>query len=118
VNIQVEITIVTETAGAPANRKTVSLTVADRQSGSVRSFDRNPTAQGGQLNVDVTPAIQKNGRILARVGLEYQSGSEIPMVQVRAQPLLDSGKALQISRAVSPAGDRSVTAEVTATVLK
>jgi hypothetical protein len=62
--------------------------------------------------------MQSNGKVLTRIGLEFQSGTDVPFVQVRAQPLLESGKALRISRAVSPKGDRSVTVEVTATVLK
>jgi hypothetical protein len=51
-------------------------------------------------------------QVLTRIGLEFQSGNDVPFVQVRAQPLLESGKALRISRAVSPKGDRSVTVEV------
>ena len=47
-----------------------------------------------------------------------EGGTEVPFVQVRAQPLLESGKALRVGRAISPKGDRSVTVEVTATVLK
>jgi len=91
--------------------------VADRQEGSVRSLERSPGAQGS-LNVDARPVVQPNGKVLTRLGLEFQSGNDVPFVQVRVQPLLESGKSLRISRAVSPKGDRSVTVEVTATVLK
>jgi hypothetical protein len=116
-NIQVDVTIVAEAAGEAPVRKTVSLTVADRQSGSVRSTDRHDGI-GDLLNVDVMPTMQKDGRILTRVGLEYSSGKQPPVVQLRAQPLLESGKGLRVSRAVSPSADRSVTVEITATVLK
>jgi hypothetical protein len=95
----------------------MTLTLADRQEGSVRSLERTVGAQG-TLNVDARPVMQSNGKVLTRIGLEFQSGTDVPFVQVRAQPLLESGKALRISRAASPKGDRSVTVEVTATVLK
>ena len=117
VNIQLDIVIATEGGTEAPARKTVTLTLADRQEGSVRSMDRGPGAQGS-LNVDARPVMQANGKVLTRIGLEFQSGTEVPFVQVRAQPLLESGKALRVGRAISPKGDRSVTVEVTATVLK
>jgi hypothetical protein len=117
VNIEISIVLVTEGGADGTARKTMTLTLADRQEGSVRSIERSAGAQG-TLNVDARPVVQPNGRVLTRIGLEYQSGNEVPFVQVRAQPLLESGKALRISRAVSPKGDRSVTVEVTATILK
>jgi len=117
-NIQVDVTIVAEATGEAPVRKTVSLTVADRQSGSVRSTDSRNAGVGDLLNVDVLPMVQKNGRILTRVGLEYASAKQPPVVQLRAQPLLESGKGLLVSRAVSPNADRTVTVEITATVLK
>ena len=117
VNIQIDITLVTEGGTEAPSRKSMTLTLADRQEGSVRSIERAANAQG-TLNVDARPVVQPNGKVLTRIGLEFQSGNEVPFVQVRAQPLLESGKPLRISRAVSPKGDRSVTVEVTATVLK
>ena len=117
VNIQIDIRIAEEASGQPTVNKTVTLTVADRQSGSSRAVDR--AGEGvGILNVDVYPVVQKNGRILTRIGLEYQNTKEQPSVQMRAQPLLESGKGLRVSRSASPTGDRTVTVDVTATLLK
>ena len=119
VNIQIDITLMVEGGSEGGARKVLTLTLADRQEGSVRSTDRNPGVAGAAtLNLDARPIVQPNGRVLTRIGLEFQSGNDVPFVQVRAQPLLESGKALRISRAVSPKGDRAVTVEVTATVLK
>jgi hypothetical protein len=117
VNIQIDITLTSEGGAQPLSRKTVTLTLADKQEGSVRSMDRGPGPQGS-LNVDARPVMQSNGRVLTRVGLEFSGGDDVPFVQVRAQPLLESGRALRISRAVSPKTDRTVTVEVTATVLR
>jgi hypothetical protein len=116
VNIQIDIALVSEGGAQPAARKTVTLTLADKQEGSVRSMDRG-TDSPGSLNVDA-PVMQANGLVLTRIGLEFSGGDDVPFVQVRAQPLLQSGRALRISRAVSPKTDRSVVVEVTATVLK
>ena len=119
VNIQIDIVLTTEGGAQPPVRKTVTLTLADRQEGSVRSMDRTAAPQsGGSLNVDVRPVVQVNGLVLTRIGLEFSGTDDVPFVQVRAQPLLESGRALRISRAVSPRTDRAVTVEVTATVLK
>jgi hypothetical protein len=117
INIQLDLTLIAEGGPDGTARKTVTLLLADKQEGSVRSLERNPAAQGS-LNVDARPVIQTNGKVLTRIGLEFQSGNDVPFVQVRVQPLLESGKPLRISRAVSPKGDRSVTVEVTATVLR
>ena len=117
INIQLDLTLIAEGGADGTARKTVTLLLADKQEGSVRSLERNPAAQGS-LNVDARPVIQTNGKVLTRIGLEFQSGNDVPFVQVRVQPLLESGKPLRISRAVSPKGDRSVTVEATATVLR
>jgi hypothetical protein len=116
-NIQLDIRIVEDASGQPSVTKTVTLTVADRQSGSSRAVDRSPEGVG-ILNVDVYPVVQKNGHILTRIGLEYQNMKEQPSVQMRAQPLLESGKMLRVSRSASATGDRTVTVDVTATVLR
>jgi hypothetical protein len=117
VNIQIDITLLSEGGTQEPARKTVTLTLADKQEGSVRSMDRGPGVVGS-LNVDARPVLQANGKVLTRIGLEFSGGDDVPFVQVRAQPLLESGRALRISRAVSPKTDRTVTVEVTATVLK
>jgi hypothetical protein len=118
VNIQIDIVLVTEGGAQPVARKTVTLTLADRQEGSVRSMDRASGPAAGSLNVDARAVVQPNGMVLTRIGLEFSGTEDMPFVQVRAQPLLESGKTLRISRAVSPRTDRSVSVEVTATVLK
>ena len=118
VNIQVDVTIVAEVPGQAAVKKLVSLTVADRQNGMVRSNDTRNPGFGDTLNVDVQPSLQRNGHILTRLGVEYANAKEPPVVQLRAQPLLEPGRSLLISRAASPNGDRTVTVEVVARVLK
>ena len=117
VNIQIDVRIVEESPGEASVTKTVTLTVADRQSGSSRAVDRLPEGVG-ILNVDVGAVVQSNGRILTRIGLEYQNMNEQPSVQMRAQPLLESGKVLRVSRSASAKGNRTITVDVTATVLK
>jgi hypothetical protein len=117
VNIQFDIRIAEEASGQPPVTKTVTLTVADRQTGSSRAIDRSPEGVA-ILNVDVYPVVQRNGHVMTRIGLEYQNVKDQPSVQLRAQPLLESGKGLRVSRSVSPTGNRTVTVDVTATILK
>jgi hypothetical protein len=114
----VDVTIVAEAPGQPAVKKLVTLTVADRQNGMVRSNDTRNPGFGDTLNVDVQPTVQRNGQILTRVGVEYANAKEPPVVQLRAQPLLEPGRSLLISRAASPNGERTVTVEVVARILK
>jgi len=118
VNIQVDVTITAEVPGQPAVKKVVSLTVADRQNAMVRSNESRNIGFGDTLNVDVRPSLQRNGHILIGLGVEYANAKEPPVVQLRAQPLLEPGRSLLISRAASPNGDRTVTVEVVARVLK
>src|SRR5689334_14043590 len=71
VNIQIDITLMVEGGSEGTARKVMTLTLADRQEGSVRSFERTSGAQG-TLNVDARPVVQPNGRVLTRIGLEFQ----------------------------------------------
>jgi hypothetical protein len=54
------------------------------------------------LNVDVRPSLQRNGTFSSRLGVEYANAKEPPVVQLRAQPLLEPGRSLLISRAGEP----------------
>ena len=68
VNVKLDLTITDQLAsGAPA-KKTVSMIVADRYSGSIRSIANTVRAT---LNVDATPQILQNGNIRLQLGLEY-----------------------------------------------
>jgi hypothetical protein len=124
VNIRIEVTIIDE-GGPQPSRKTVSVTVGDRQSGQVRSAVVVPGIGPVPLALDVLPALERNGKIRARITLEYQPNpgadrKEPTPVEMRLSfgVILESGRKIVAAQAADPVTDRRVSAEVTATVLK
>jgi glucose/arabinose dehydrogenase len=118
-NVQVEVSISDYAGSAAPQRKTVSMVVASGNMGRVRA------QRGGAavLNVDSTPRLQKDGRIVLQFSLEYRPQEKADTVD--AAPinelltvLLQSGKPLVVTQAADPSSDRKVTVEVTATILK
>lgn len=138
VNVKLEITITDQGAPGEPSRKTVSMVVADRASGSVRTAGTQiMTATGSQplmINVDATPTLLKDGSIRLQFGLEYQprpGGDAVPasgpsglmptrvsQINERLAVIVQDGKPLVISQAADAGSDRKVTVELKATVLK
>jgi hypothetical protein len=121
VNIRVDIAVVEEGAGTSVVRKEMSLIVADRRSGSVRSAARGISNNVGglQLSADVRPWVERDGRIRTLVTMNYVSHPHFSdWGQLKFEPLLESGKLLTVSRASSAVSDRYVRVDVTATILK
>ena len=136
VNVKFDFTITDQTGtGTPAKR-TVSLIVADRSAGSLRSSANDVRAV---LNVDASPQILPNGNVRVQVGLEYnprQPATTKPVVMVETGKTLDMpveggstlnqrvaivltpGKPLILSQAADPLSDRRITVEVRAEILK
>lgn len=137
VNVKLDLTITDQLAsGAPA-KKTVSMIVADRSSGSIRSIANTVRAT---LNVDATPQILQNGNIRLQLGLEYNprqpttppekvkgpSGEmlELPRdeggssLNQRVAIVLEPNKPLMLSQAADPLSDRKITVEVRVSILK
>ncbi len=132
-NVSIEVTIADQSRTAEPVRKVVSMVVADGLTGSVRTggviqvrtSEHTTQAVPVTLNVDASPVLDKDGSVRLSMSLEYRptaGGSadegEGTAVTERVSVTLDSGKPLVISRAVDPSGNRKVTVEVTATVLK
>jgi hypothetical protein len=125
VNIKLDVTIVDE-GGPHPSRKTVSVTVADRQSGQVRSAVLVPGVGHVPVSLDALPVLEPDGKIRARFTLEYQPrpGND-PKEPSRPVEMrlsfgisLEDGKQVVAAQAADPVTDRRVSVEVTATVLK
>lgn len=121
VNLKLELTIVDQTGATGPLKKTVTLVIADRGMGSIRSIG----AQRSQLNVDARPQILPSGAIRLNLGLEYNPralGSDAPAewssLNEQLAVLLEPGKPLVVSQAADPASDRQISVEIRATVLK
>ena len=118
--------------GAPI-KKSVTAVVADGYNGFVRQQGIAQESQTAPihtvpLNLDAFPVIQPNGKIRLTCSIQYTSsgttgsgavggrtGTDIKQNLVLN---LESGKPLVISQGTDPIGDRRVTVEVTATILK
>jgi hypothetical protein len=119
VNIRVDITITDQRADAPSAPKTVTLVVADRELGRIRTG-------AGQLmlNVDARPTILRDGRVSTHLTLEYRPRKEEPerfdppSISESLTAILDDGKVLAVSQSADPASDRKVRVELKATILK
>lgn len=134
VNVRIELTITDEVApGGPAKR-TVTMIVADRTNGRIRSIGNQVPAR---LLVDAAPHILADGSIRVQLGLEYNP-QQAPAEDADAAPVfpgspkpvggsslheniavvLRPGKPLIISQASDPLSDRKITVEVRAEILK
>lgn len=139
-NVSIEVKLTDQTGTSdPVTTKVVTMIVADGRLGSVRSAGSvmvpvsGPAAAvpsagrssvGVTLNVDANPAIHSDGSVLLSLKLEYnpRPGGDDTGRDARLEEgvtvTLESGKPMVISRAADPAGNRKVSVEVTATVLK
>lgn len=132
INLQIEVTISDQSGSEAVQKKTVTMIVADRTFGRIRSsaiaqFRETPGPVPVKLNVDAQPAIQANDAIRLGLTIEYEPLPQAsgPDSARRPSPLnesltviLQSGKPLTISRAADPLQDRKISVDVTATILK
>lgn len=131
-NVNIEVTIADQAGAAPPVKKVVTMIVADRQMGSVRSNGSVMVQTGGvaiqrpvTLNVDATPITHPDDSVLLSLTVEYRptaegatDGENAAQLNERLSVTLESGKPLVISRATDPAGNRKIVMEVTATVMR
>jgi hypothetical protein len=133
INVKVEVTITDQGGGGtPALKKTVTVVTADQMSGFIRSVASYSGPVGTvPLNVDIEPQILTDNRIRLRVNLQYTlPGDTKPLAADNPSALrrteihenlaliLESGKPLIVAQSADPVGDRQVTIEIRATVLR
>lgn len=138
VNVKVELTIVDQQGSGTPTKKTVSVVVADNMTGFIRSTT-NYTAPSGRveavpLNVDADPQILGDGKIRLRLGVQYdlphalaappesaeRTAGRTFATQLRENLaiIVESGKSIVAAQSADPVGDRQVTLEVKATILR
>ena len=134
-NVRVEVAIKDHRPESPVVTKVVSVVVADKEEGRVRTMVAPKNRAAAPLNVDARPFVHANGRILLRLALQYDLGSMpaesdapapgvvmVPIVQSSVNEtiavVLDNGKPMVVTQSADPLTDRKVTVEVTATILK
>ena len=137
INIKVEFTLTDQRSGGPAVKRTVSVVVADARTGQIRSQSDVFGILGGvPLNIDTAPELLADGKI--RVGFNLQYDRPAPLDQTStatggnpprgtvmktamhdsATLILESGKSMVAAQSADPIGDRQVTVEVKATILR
>jgi hypothetical protein len=124
-NIKIELTISESGSAATMAKKTVVLTTMTGRRASLRSsVNRGEGVPSLTLSVDASPEAQVDGRIFLTLGVVYSPDSAASD-NTRPADLNESltvfvadGKPLVISQSADPKGDRKVTVEVTATILK
>jgi hypothetical protein len=137
-NVRIEVTFSEQRSDAPAQPKTVTVTTGDGHWGRVRTQAQSSGIGGTPLNVDARPEVQPDGRVVLALTLEYgdkrvvepspQASGPVVVPQPRqvtdvnmnqsVTVVLESGRPLVITQAADPTGDRKVTVEVKATVLR
>jgi hypothetical protein len=136
VNVKVEFTITEQIGAKPPTRKTMTMTVADRENGRIRTnTDFAQIVSGSKqwssapLSVDALPAVEGN-KIRLDFSLEYNLYQEVDpskpegtpvgktSVSERLSAVLDNGVPLVIAQSSDALSDRRLTVEVKATILK
>ncbi len=134
VNVKVDVTVADQRGGSASLRKTLSVVTADAQNGFIRTQAEYALLGSIPLNVDVQPTLLASGKIMLELNLQYdlpvltvvegKPGVPDPPRLVRTTVrenlslVLDSGKPMIAAQSADPVGDRQVTVEVTATILK
>ena len=133
INVRVDVTITDQRAGATSMKKTVSIVTAESMSGRIRSQAEYSGIGVVPLNVDTETHLLADGKIRLMVNLQYDLPAERAapiteqtvvatlrktMIQENLVVILESGKPLVVAQSADPVGDRQVTIEVKATVLR
>jgi hypothetical protein len=127
-NVRLDLTITDTYTGEPAT-KTVSMVIETGQSGMIRTSNRLPNGQPLGLNVDAHASVWPGSdAIRMRVTFEYTpaqrsdsspSGSPRPAeLHESLSVVLRDGQPMTVSQSADPATDRTVTVELTATILR
>ncbi len=130
VNLRLEFTVTDQIGAAPPVRKTITMNVADGESGRIRTnaevFRKNTAPTFVPLSVDAEPRIEGD-RIRLRASLDYQLLKDAPEPDMPAgktsiaqsvTAILNDGVATVLSQSADPLTDRKVTLEVKATIVK
>jgi hypothetical protein len=133
VNVKIEFTLTDQRAGGPPVKRTLSVIVADQHTGQIRSQSDILGIGGGlPLNVDTTPELLTDGKIRVGFSLQYDwalandADARTPprgtvmktAMHDSVSLILESGKAMVAAQSADPVGDRQVTVEVKATILR
>ena len=129
-NLRLEFTVTDQIGAAPPVRKTITMNVADGESGRIRTnaevFRKGTAPTVVPLSIDAFPEIDGT-KIRLRASLEYQLLKDAPEPELPAgktsitqgvTAILSDGIPMVLSQSADPLTDRKVTLEVKATIIK
>jgi hypothetical protein len=131
INVRIDLSINDQRAGSAPIKRTLSMVVADGMAGSIRSQSEVMAVGAVPLNVDVSPDLLADNKIRLTLTLQYdwpapiEAGRDAPRGTVVKTALRDSvtlilenDKPMIAAQSADPIGDRQVTVEVKATILR
>jgi hypothetical protein len=132
VNIKVDVVLSEQSGSEAPTKRTLAVVVSDRFSGRVRTQSDVAGVPGGvHLNIDAAPEILSNGKIRLGFNIQYdgrgtaedlKEAARGAVVRTSMQQtlslILENGRPMVAAQSADPIGDRKVTVEVTATILK
>jgi len=131
INVRIDLSINDQRAGSAPIKRTLSMVVADGMAGSIRSQSEVLAVGPVPLNVDVSPDLLADNKIRLNLTLQYDwpapidAGRDAPRGTVVKTALRDSvtlilenDKPMIAAQSADPIGDRQVTVEVKATILR
>jgi hypothetical protein len=132
VNVKVEVTITDQRGGREALKKTVTVVTGDELGGFIRS-SANYTGIGVvPLNVDVQPRLLADNKVRLGLNLQYNlpaasvGGADVAgagslrttEIHESLALIVENGKPIVAAQSADPVGDRQVTVEVKATIMR
>jgi hypothetical protein len=132
INVKIDFTLMDQHGGGPATKRSLTLVVSDGMSGSIRSQSDVMGVGGGvTLNIDTSPELLPDGKIRVGFTIQYDwpgatdGGRETARGTVLKTAMrqsisliLENGKPMVATQSADATGDRQVSAEVKATILK
>lgn len=121
VNVKLDLTITDQREGVTTAPKTMTMLVADRGNGRIRTSDRGSELL---LNVDVAPEIVRDGRVRLHMTLEYRPARAstdkdvIMSITESVTTILEDGRVMLVSQSADPGSNRTVKVELKASILK
>ena len=122
-NVKVDLALTDSGSGDASTKRTITMMLVDGASGQIRSSGPSGTS----LNVDAQPHVRPDGKIWLNFSLQYYPAVESSGTNARQQPavlneamtvVVADGKPMLVSQSADPRGDRRVSVELTATVVK
>ena len=129
INVKVDLTLTDQRGGGAPIKRTLTVIAADGFTGSIRTQSSvvgigNPVP----LNVDASPTLLADSKIRLAINLQYDwpapdgvmARGTVTSTSLHDQlmMILESGKAMIVAQSADPVGDRQVTVEVKATILR